>query len=111
MPGRSSIQTGFLQYFAFSIIIFQLLYGGKSVPKAQTRDLKEMILNRDIERIVVINKEVAEIYLKKEAIESGRYPNLNRNGNRGMGLGVPKPNYTYNIADISTFQPFILKSE
>ncbi len=96
---------------AFSIIIFQLLYGGKSVPKAQTRDLKEMILNRDIERIVVINKEVAEIYLKKEAIESGRYPNLNRNGNRGMGLGVPKPNYTYNIADISTFQPFILEEQ
>ncbi len=96
---------------AFSIIVFQLLYGGKSVPKAQTRDLKEMIVNRDIERIVVINKEVAEIYLKKEAIESGRYPNLNKNGNRGMGLGVPKPNYTYNIADISTFQPFILDEQ
>ena len=55
---------------AISIIAFQLLYGGRSVPKAQTRDLKEMIKNHDIERIVIINKEVAEIYLKKDAIDS-----------------------------------------
>ncbi len=96
---------------AFSIIAFQLLYGGKSVPKAQTRDLKEMIGRRDIDRIVIINKEIAEIYLKKEAIESGRYPNIPKNSNRGMSLGVPKPNFTYNIADISTFEPFILQEQ
>jgi len=33
-----------------------------------------MIANHDIEKIVVVNKEQAEIYLKKEALESGRYP-------------------------------------
>ncbi len=96
---------------AISIIAFQFLYGGRSVPKAQTRDIKEMIKNHDIERIVIINKEVAEIYLKKEAIESGRYPNLPKSGNNGLGLGVKKPNYTYNIGDISTFEPFILNEQ
>ncbi len=96
---------------AFSIIAFQLLYGSKTVPKAQTRDLKDMIIKKDIERIVIINKEIAEIYLKKEAIESDRYPNILKTGNRGMGLGVPKPNFTYNIADISTFEPFILEEQ
>lgn len=96
---------------AVSFIVINLLYGGKSTPKAQTRDLKEMIANRDIERIVIINKEVAEIYLKKEAIESGRYPNLPKNNGGRMGLGVPKPNYTYNIGDISTFQPFLLDEQ
>jgi cell division protease FtsH len=96
---------------AVSFIVINLLYGGKSTPKAQTRDLKEMIANRDIERIVIINKEVAEIYLKKEAVESGRYPNLPKNNGGRMGLGVPKPNYTYNIGDISTFQPFLLDEQ
>ncbi len=96
---------------AFSIIAVQLIYGGKTVPKAQTRDLKEMIANRDIEKIVVVNKEIAEIYLKKEAKGSGRYPDLPQNGNKGMGLGVPKADYTYNIGDISTFQPFILEEQ
>jgi cell division protease FtsH len=96
---------------AFSIIAFQILYGGKTVPKAQTRDIMDMINNHDIERIVIINKEIAEIYLKKEAIESGRYPNIQKNGNRNLGLGVPKPNFTYNIADISNFEPFILDEQ
>ena len=96
---------------AISFIAINLFYGGKSAPKAQTRDLKEMIANKDIEKIVVINKEVAEIYLKKEAVESGRYPNLPKNNGGRMGLGVPKPNYTYNIGDITTFQPFILDEQ
>lgn len=96
---------------AVSFIVINLLYGGKSTPKAQTRDIKEMIANRDIERIVIINKEVAEIYLKKEAVESGRYPNLPKNNGGRMGLGVPKPNYTYNIGDISTFEPFLLDEQ
>jgi AFG3 family protein len=51
---------------AVSFILINLFYGGKSKPKAQTRDLMEMIANRDIEKIIVVNKEVAEIYLKKE---------------------------------------------
>jgi len=96
---------------AVSFIAINLFYSGKSTPKAQTRNLKEMIVNRDVERIVVVNKEVAEIYLKKEAVESGRYPDLPKNNGGRMGLGVPKPNYTYNIGDITTFQPFILEEQ
>ncbi len=95
---------------AFSIIAIQLIYGGKSSPKALTSDIKQMILNRDIEKITVINKEQAEIFLTKKALESGRYPNLPKNGG-GMGLGALKPNYTYNIGDISSFEPFILEEQ
>ncbi len=96
---------------ALTIIAIQLIYGGKSVPKAQMRDIKQMIENHDIEKIVVINKEVAEIYLNKEARESGRYPELSKNNNKGMGLGVQKPDFSYNIGDITTFQQFILDEQ
>ena len=83
--------------FAILIVSFlaiNLFYGGKTSPKIQTRELKEMITNRDIERIVIVNKEIAEIYLKKEAIESGRYPDLPKNNGGKIGFGVPKPNFT-----------------
>ena len=46
-----------------------------------------MIASRDIEKIVVVNKDQAEIYLKKEAIESGRYPKLPKPGT-GFGMSV-----------------------
>lgn len=98
---------------AISFIAIQLIYSGKSTPKALTRDLMEMISNRDIERLVVVNKEMAEIYLTKEALQSDRYPGISGNGGGGMGLGVgnQKPHYTYNIADISTFEPFFLEEQ
>ena len=69
-----------------------------------------MIANRDIEKLVVINKEQAEIYLKKEALESGRYPKVPKPGT-GFGMSVPKAHYTYNIGDISNFEPFLLDAQ
>jgi len=95
---------------ALSVILFQLFYGGKSVEKTTTSEIKAMIANRDIEKVVVVNKEEAEIYLKKEALESGRYPKLPKPGT-GFGYSMPKPNYTYNIGDISNFEPFILEAQ
>jgi AFG3 family protein len=95
---------------ALSVILFQLFYGGKAVEKTTTSEIKDMIAKHDIEKIVVVNKEVAEIYLKKEALESGRYPKLPKPGT-GIGYSLPKPNFTYNIGDISNFEPFLLDAQ
>jgi ATP-dependent metalloprotease FtsH len=87
---------------AVSILIFQVVYSGKSIQKATPGQLKEMIVKRDIEKIIVVNKDKAEIYLKKVAIESGRYKDLPKGGN-GLGLSAPKANYTINIGDLGDF--------
>lgn len=92
---------------AISVILFNILYSGKTIPKATTSKIKEMVANHDIEKIIVVNKELAEIYLKKTAIDSGRYPESPKPGG-GFGLSAPKPNFTYNIGDISSFEPFII---
>ncbi len=96
---------------AVSVILFQVLYSGGSVQKTSTSEIKEMIANRDIEKLIVINKEQAEIYLKKEAVESGRYPKLPKPGGTGFGMSVPKPHFTYNIGDISSFEPFLIEAQ
>ena len=95
---------------AVSVILFNIMFAGKTIPKASTSKIKEMIASRDLEKITVVNKELAKIYLKKEAIESGRYPEIPKPGN-GFGLSVPKPNFTYNIGDISSFEPFIIEEQ
>jgi AFG3 family protein len=96
---------------AFSLIIFQVFYGGKPVPKTTKGEIKEMITSRDVERIVVVNKEFAEIYLRPSAVESGKYPNVQKPGNGGFGMSAAKPSFTYNIGDISTFEPFVIDSQ
>jgi AFG3 family protein len=95
---------------AGSLIIFTLFSNGKTPDKTTTSQIKEMIANRDIEKLIVVNKDYAEFYLKKEALESGRYPKQTKPGT-GFGMSLPKANYTYNIGDMSSFEPFILEAQ
>jgi len=95
---------------ALVIILFNILYGGKTTQKTTTGQLKEMLAKKDVEKIVVVNKEKAEIFLKKEAIESGRYKDLPKGGN-GFGLAAPKPNYSINIGDLSKFETFLVDTQ
>ena len=79
---------------ALAFIAINFLYTGRSVQKTTTSGIKEMIANRDIEKMVVINKEEAEIYLKKEALESGRYPKIPKPGTGFAMATAPKPHFT-----------------
>ena len=93
---------------AVSIILFEVLFTGKQAQKATTSMIKDMIASKDIEKLVVVNKEQVEIFLTKTAVESGRYKDLPKPGT-SFGVQVPKPHFTYNIGDISTFEPFIIE--
>jgi len=95
---------------AISFILFEVMIGGKSVKKASIGMIKDMITSHDIEKIVVVNKEQAEIYLNADAVKSGRYPDISKPGGN-MGLQVPKPQYTYNIGDIASFEPQIIEAQ
>jgi cell division protease FtsH len=87
---------------AVSLILFSLFNNTKEVQQATISEIKEMIKSRDIEKVYIVNKEQAEIYLKKEALESGRYPKLPKPGT-GFGFSAPKPNYIITIGDLSSF--------
>jgi AFG3 family protein len=95
---------------AGAVFLFQLFYGGKAVQKTTTSEIKEMIAKQEIEKIIVVNKDQAEIYLYNEVVESGKYPNLAKDGN-SFSMSGPKPQFTYNIGDISSFEPFILEAQ
>lgn len=85
------------------LIAINFMFGGSSVEKAeQWRDVELMIENRDIRKIVVINKEIAEIYLTAGAIESGRYPEASGTGS--FNLSGPSPNYRYHFATVELFE-------
>jgi AFG3 family protein len=95
---------------AISFILFELMMGGKGPKTTNTGKFKEMIANHDVEKIVVVNKDFAEIYLTTDAIKSGKYTDIQKPGG-SMGLQLPKPQYIYNILDISKFEPFLVEAE
>ncbi len=92
-----------LAALALGFIGINLLFGGRNLTKSmEWGDVEMMINNRDIERIVVVNKDKAELYLKPEAVESGRYPEAS-GGSNPFSMGQVGPNFIYNIASVELF--------
>jgi AFG3 family protein len=60
----------------------------------------DMIMTNDVEKIVVVNKERAEVYLKKESVKSDKYKELKDRGFFGDEVG---PHYYFEIGDVNQF--------
>lgn len=60
----------------------------------------DMIMANDVEKIVVVNKEKAEVYLKKESVKNEKYKELKDRGFFGDEVG---PHYYFEIGDVNQF--------
>ena len=100
---KPKFNTNWIFAIAFlGLIIINLLFGGRGVTKSREwGDVEAMIINRDIQKIVVVNKDKAEIYLTPEAIESGRYPEASTSS--GPFSVTQGPGFQYNIASVELF--------
>ncbi len=87
-----------------TFILVQVLSAGKFTKKASQRDIEEMVMNHDIEKVVVVNEEQAEIYIISDSLKSGRYPDFS--SQRGFGLQPPKPHYYHTFGTVELFQKF-----
>ncbi len=63
--------------------------------------INKMLLAHDVEKVVVVNKSIAEIYLKKEALKNDKYKDLKNRSIIGETVG---PHYFFEIGDISSFE-------
>ncbi len=87
-----------------SVFGLQFLFSGKATQKAGQREVEKMVVNRDIDKVVVVNKDRAEIYLKPEALKSGRYPEFEET--KTLGLQPPKPQYYHTFGTVELFEQF-----
>ncbi|MBP5683143.1 MAG: ATP-dependent zinc metalloprotease FtsH [Bacteroidales bacterium] len=72
----------------------------KGSPKTiDWNELKTMLKNHEVERIVVINKERANIILTPEAYNKQKYAKL-----KEMKIPAQGPHFYYNVPSIETFQ-------
>lgn len=92
-----------------SIIGFEFIFSGKDTKKAGQREVEEMIIHHDIEKIVVVNKDHAEIYIKKDSIKSGRYPEQakkTRNAFQGE-----KADFKHSFGTVELFEEFLKNAQ
>ena len=68
-----------ISWFYMMFFIFLLLLTLFSNPVTGSREITwsflqdSLLVSRDVEKIIVINKEVAEIYIKKERLSNPKY--------------------------------------
>ena len=93
-------RISFWLYFLIAAFFFYQLFSnyGSYAPKETTwNDFEnKMLANDDVAKIDVINKEIAEIFLKKENITTEKYPDINAN-NQG-------PHYYFTIGSVEVFE-------
>lgn len=79
--------------------------GGTSAEETDWGQVNQMLANQDVEKIILINKESAEIYIKAD--KKGNYPDINEDG---TGLGE-SPDFVYQIGSIETFEKRVQEAQ
>ena len=96
-PG--GVSPSWLLWIVAAIILGQVFFYFNSDTAKEiswTSFKREMLQNNDVAKITVVNKETAEIFLKKEKLGQGPYSNIKPSD--------PGPHYKLTIGSIETFE-------
>ncbi|MCD4697097.1 MAG: ATP-dependent zinc metalloprotease FtsH [Bacteroidales bacterium] len=104
LPKGNIPKNKFNFYWVYGIIAVLFIaltftnWGG-GVKEIDWGELKEMLRRQEIEKIIVVNREDAEIYIKKEILSDSKYDEVRDQGYQGSG-----PHYLYMIGSYDTFK-------
>jgi len=102
---KSKFNTNwFFFILLLAFIAIQVLFSGKYTKKASQKEIEDMIINHDIEKVVVVNKEQAEIYIKPEKLKEEKYSDFAKQ--RGFGIQPPRPQYYHSFGTVELFEEF-----
>jgi ATP-dependent metalloprotease FtsH len=109
--GKNPKKNKFNFYWVYGIIavIFIALTFtnmGDSVKETGWGDLQEMLINGDVEKVVVVNREQAEIFLRREVLDKSKYQEVRDQGYQGTG-----PHYVYSIGSYDSFKEDIERAQ
>ncbi len=106
-PGKGK-KPKFSFYWIYGVLLLgfialQVFNYNNPVKPIEFGRLEEMLNKQDIEKIVVVNKEKAEIYIKKDKIQSDTaYKQFNKKG-LGSTFNSGNPQFTYEINSVDIF--------
>ncbi|MCF8429219.1 MAG: ATP-dependent zinc metalloprotease FtsH [Bacteroidia bacterium] len=89
-------------YGIIAIIMIGLYFMPRDFAKKTTwSDVRNnMVLTHDVEKIIVVNKEKAEVYIKKASLNNSKYKDVKSQGS----FSEVGPQYYFEIGDVTTFE-------
>ncbi len=101
-PGKSPFggrNMTWLYFFIIALIVWQISYSlfqAKPEDISWTKFKQEILERKDVEKITVVNKEKAEVFIKKEKLGSGPYEKIGSNN--------PGPHFVVSIGSLEKFE-------
>ncbi len=103
-PDKNKPKFNIYWLYAIIAIVFiamQFFSSGSSPEEINIADFKNnMLLKGDVEKVIVVNKETVEVYIKPSKIGKGRYIDNTGNG----FFKQPKPNFVFKIGSTDSFE-------
>jgi len=106
--GRPKFNFYWIYALLFLLIIgLQFMNWGTPAKNIGLGELKQMLGEQDVEKVVLVNKEKAEIFIRKDKLSKDKYKDVRP----GDGLGSTKPQYIYNIGSVESFEKDIADAQ
>lgn len=107
-PDKKSKPRSFSPYWIYLFLLLGILmlyvFSDKSsdVKEITWREFKqEMLLNRDVDKVNVINKETVEVYIKVDSLKKENYKTVVKDGFDKINEG---PHYYFSIGSVEVFE-------
>ena len=103
LPKMPKVKFNFYWIYAIlGVVLFGLYLNNMGVaPKdLGLGKLKTMLTNQDVEKILLVNKEQAEIYIKKDKLNLPEYKDVKP----ANSLNAAAPQYVYQIGSVESFE-------
>ncbi len=103
MPKMPKVKFNFYWiYGVLGIILFGLYLNnmGAAPKELGWGELKEMLANQEVDKLILVNDKQAEIYIKKEKLGLPKFKDVKP----ANSLNATAPNYTYQIGSVETFE-------
>jgi AFG3 family protein len=97
-------KNSFNFYWLYAIIVLLLMANfifnfNSTVKKTESKDFMRMVQSGDVQRVIVVNKEVVEVFLKKDSLSKSVYKDIAK-----KGVGEEGPNYYFEIGSVEDFK-------
>ncbi len=101
-PDAKKPKVNFYWIYGLLAIIFiaiQFFSTSGEPEKTDWKELKQMLAHGDVDKIILVNKETAEIYIKPDRMKGDNYKDVNKTNN----FGASTPQFYYNVASPDKF--------
>jgi cell division protease FtsH len=106
--GGYGVSWTYIYLFALLILFTIFLNPGISSKEIGWLAFEQTMLSQhDVEKIVVLNKEVAKIYIKKERLEDAKYSDITNN----ISSSKVGPHYSMQIGSVESFENKLEKAQ